>query len=65
MREQLRRQCEVRFQDPDRRIIDIGASLEYLSFCLHKERLSPDNISTITMLPLEFVTDSIQKFRKE
>ncbi len=65
MREQPWRQRVVRLYDPDRHIIEIGESMEHLSYRLHKEGLSPDNISTITMLPLEFVTDSIQKFRKE
>lgn len=65
MCEQPWRQRLVRLYDPDRHIIEIGESMEHLSYRLHKEGLSPDDISKITMLPFEFVTDSIQKFRKE
>ena len=65
MREQPWRQRVVRFYDPDRHIIEIGESMEHLSYRLHNEGLSPDDISKITMLPLEFVTGSIQRFKKE
>ncbi len=65
MREQPWRQRVVRFYDPDRHIIEIGESLEYLCFRLSKEGTSPDDISKTIGLPLEFVTASIQRFKKE
>ncbi len=65
MREQPWHQRVVRFYDPDRHIIEIGESMEHLCYRLHSEGLSPDDISKITGLPIEFVTGSVKQFSKD
>lgn len=64
IREQPWRQRVVRFYDPDMHIIEIGESLEYLSFRLWKEDLDIPEISEIINMPVEFVEKSIAKFRR-
>lgn len=64
LREQPWRQKVVRFYDPDKNIIEIGETLEHLSFRLKKEDLSFEQISKITNLPLDFVIDSIEKYER-
>jgi catechol 2,3-dioxygenase-like lactoylglutathione lyase family enzyme len=63
-REQPWRQKVVRIYDPDMNIIEIGESLEYLSYRLSNEGLSDDQISTSVGIPIEFVKASIDKYRK-
>lgn len=63
-REQPWRQKVIRFYDPDMNIVEIGESLEYLSYRLSKEGLSDEQISASVGIPVEFVKDSIEKFRK-
>jgi catechol 2,3-dioxygenase-like lactoylglutathione lyase family enzyme len=48
IREQPWRQKVVRFYDPDKNIIEIGESMEYLAFRLKIEGLSIEQISKIT-----------------
>jgi predicted enzyme related to lactoylglutathione lyase len=60
-REQPWRQKVVRFYDPDKNIIEVGESMEFLSFRLSKEGKSVEEISKITGMPIEFVSESIQK----
>ena len=62
IREQPWRQKVVRFYDPDNNIIEVGESMEYLSFRLSKEGKSVEEISTITYMPVEFVKTSILKY---
>jgi catechol 2,3-dioxygenase-like lactoylglutathione lyase family enzyme len=62
MREQPWRQRVIRFYDPDLHIIEVGESMEYLCFRLHKDGLSIGEITTISMMPVEFVSDSIGKY---
>jgi ASC-1-like (ASCH) protein len=62
-REQPWRQKVVRFYDPDRNIIEVGESLEFLSFRLSKEGKSIEEISRITNMTREFVIDSIAKMK--
>lgn len=64
MREQPWRQRVVRFYDPDKHIIEIGESLEYLSFRLHKDGIAVDEIVRIIMMPEVFVKDAIEKYSK-
>jgi len=64
LREQPWRQKVVRFYDPDKNIIEIGETLEHLSFRLRKEDLSFEQISKITNMPIDFVIDSIEKYEK-
>jgi catechol 2,3-dioxygenase-like lactoylglutathione lyase family enzyme len=54
VREQPWRQKVVRFYDPDKHIIEVGESLEYLSFRLNQEGLAVD-----------FVKHSIEMFTKK
>jgi len=63
IREQPWRQKVVRFYDPDQHIIEIGESLEYLSYRLHKEGLSTEQISETTNMPWDFVKNAINKFK--
>lgn len=62
MREQPWRQRVVRFYDPDRHIIEIGESMEFLCYRLHREGLSPEVISQTTMMPEPFVKAGIEKY---
>jgi len=64
MREQPWRQRVVRFYDPDNHIIEIGESLEYLSYRLKKEGKTVEEISKITFMPVEFVKSGIEKHEK-
>lgn len=65
LREQPWRQKVVRFYDPDNNIIEIGETLEHLSFRLKKENLSNEQISQLTNMPLDFVIDSIEQFERK
>jgi catechol 2,3-dioxygenase-like lactoylglutathione lyase family enzyme len=62
MREQPWRQRVVRFYDPDRHIIEVGESMEYLCYRLKNEGLSTDEIVKITMMPEPFVLAGINKY---
>ncbi len=62
VREQPWSQKVVRFYDPDKNIIEVGESLEHLSFRLSKEGKPVEEISSITNMPVEFVKKSIQKY---
>lgn len=64
LREQPWRQKVVRFYDPDKNIIEIGETLEHLSYRLRKEDLSIEQISKITNMPIDFVIVSIEKYEK-
>ncbi|MBN2080321.1 MAG: glyoxalase/bleomycin resistance/dioxygenase family protein [Spirochaetes bacterium] len=63
-REQPWRQKVARFYDPDRHIIEIGESMEFLSFRLSKEGKSTDEISKIINMPVDFVTGAIEEIQK-
>lgn len=60
--EQPWRQKAVRFYDPDRNIIEIGESMEHLCWRLSCEGMPEDEISSVTMMPAEFVVASIKQF---
>ena len=62
VREQLWRQKVVRFYDLDMNIIEIGESMEYLSYRLSSEGLSIEQISHLTGLPIDFVHVSIERY---
>lgn len=64
VREQPWRQKVVRCYDPDRYIIEIGESMEYLSFRLSSEGLTTEQISNVTGLPVDFVNVSINNLKK-
>ncbi|HNX44699.1 MAG TPA: VOC family protein [Bacteroidales bacterium] len=63
-REQPWRQKVVRVYDPDRHIIDIGESLEYLSYRLSNEGLTAEQVSVAVGIPVDFVRASIDRFSK-
>ena len=63
IKEQPWRQKVVRFYDPDKNIIEVGESLEFLSFRLSKEGKSIEEISKIIGFPTDFVFESIQKMK--
>ncbi len=62
LREQPWRQKVVRFYDLDRNIIELGESMEFLSYRLSKEGLSVEEICRITNMPEGFVDNAIQAF---
>lgn len=64
IREQPWRQKVVRIYDPDQHIVEIGESLEYLSFRLKNEGLSNEEISKITNMPSDFMISAIDKFEE-
>jgi catechol 2,3-dioxygenase-like lactoylglutathione lyase family enzyme len=63
IKEQPWRQRVIRFYDPDRHIIEVGESLEFLAFRLFKESKSYKEIEAIISMPEEFIKSSIIKFR--
>jgi catechol 2,3-dioxygenase-like lactoylglutathione lyase family enzyme len=65
VREQPWRQKVVRVYDPDKNIIEIGESLEYLSYRLNIEGLTEEQISKIVGIPVDFVKTSIAQYRKK
>lgn len=62
MREQPWKQRVLRIYDPDSHIIEIGESMEFLSFRLSQEGKSIEEISNITLMPVEFVCEGIKKY---
>lgn len=63
VREQPWRQKVVRFYDPDKNIIEVGESIEHLSYRLSKEGIKLEEICRITNMPEEFVLNSIVKYK--
>jgi catechol 2,3-dioxygenase-like lactoylglutathione lyase family enzyme len=64
IREQPWRQKVIRFYDPDKHIIEVGESMEFLSFRLLKEGRSIAEISKITNMPVDFVINSVNKKKR-
>lgn len=62
IREQPWRQKVVRFYDPDKNIIEIGESMEFLAFRLHKEGMALNDIIKQIGMPEKFVITSIKSF---
>jgi len=54
------KQLGVKFYDPDKNIIEIGETLEYLSFRLYKQGNTFDEVSKLTGLSREFIEKSVQ-----
>jgi uncharacterized glyoxalase superfamily protein PhnB len=63
LKEQPWRQRVVRFYDPDRHIVEVGETIEYLSYRLSIEGHSIDEIARITNMPSSFVAESIEMKR--
>ena len=59
LREQPWKQLVVRFYDPDKNMIEIGETLEYLTFRLYQQGNSFDEISKMTGLSIEFVENTV------
>lgn len=62
-REQPWRQKVVRFYDPDLHIIEVGESFEFLSYRLSCDGLSVQDIAKATMMPEDFITACIDRFK--
>ena len=62
LREQPWRQKVVRFYNPDNNIIEIGETLEHLSFRLNQEGLTDIQIAEVINMPPDFVNNSITSF---
>ena len=59
------KQLVVKFYDLDKNIIEIGETMEYLSFRLYHQGNSFDEISKLTGLSREFIEKSVQKSDKQ
>lgn len=62
--EQPWRQKAFRFYDPDGYIIEIGESMNQVCVRLHKEGLNTMKISESTSMPIHFVEQAINDYRK-
>ena len=62
LREQPWRQRVVRFHDPDGNMIEIGESMEHVSWRLYQEGVEMSEICHITYIPEEFVRKAITKY---
>ncbi|MBU2650429.1 MAG: VOC family protein [Bacteroidetes bacterium] len=62
LREQPWRQRVVRFHDPDGNLIEIGESMEHVSWRLYQEGIEMAEICRITYMPEEFVRKAITKY---
>ena len=58
------KQLGVKFYDPDKNIIEVGETLEYLSFRLHNQGNSFDEISKMTGMDRAFIEKSIQNIKR-
>ena len=65
LREQPWRQQVIRFYDPDFHIIEVGEPMENVCFRLFNEGLEIEQISTLTLLPVEFVNESIKRLTQK
>ena len=65
IREQPWKQKVVRFYDPDRNIVEIGESLEFLSYRLNNEGMSTEQISETTGMTIEFINKSVEKYKNK
>ena len=61
LREQPWKQLVVRFYDPDKNIVEIGETMENLTFRLYQQGNSIVEISTMTGLGIEFVEKTVQQ----
>ena len=59
--EQPWKQKSVRFYDPDKHIIEVGESMENVAYRLSKEGKRKEEISGLTGMPVEFVSEAINK----
>jgi catechol 2,3-dioxygenase-like lactoylglutathione lyase family enzyme len=64
VREQPWKQRVMRFYDPDGNMIEVGESMEHVSYRLHLEGMGMEEISETTNMPVEFVKTSIGKFEQ-
>jgi hypothetical protein len=65
MREQPWRQRVVRFYDPDRHIIEVGESMQHLSYRLSLDGFVVEDIARIINMPFDFVQTSIEQRRNK
>jgi catechol 2,3-dioxygenase-like lactoylglutathione lyase family enzyme len=65
LREQPWKQFVVRFYDPDKNIVEIGETLNHLTFRLYQQGNSFDEISKLTGLSKEFIEKSVQNQAKQ
>ncbi len=60
MREQPWRQKVIRFYDPDNHIIELGESMQALSYRLYDEGKGLEEISALLQLPVDAIRDFIE-----
>ena len=65
VREQPWRQRVMRFYDPDGHMIEVGESMEHLSYRLHAGGMGIEEISKTTSMTVDFVQLSIGKFTQD
>lgn len=56
-------QKTIRFFDPDRHLVEIGETLETFVNRLHRENMTPEQVSEKTSIPLEIVKKLIKNHR--
>lgn len=56
-------QKTIRFFDPDRHLVEIGETLETFVNRLHRENMTPEQVSEKTSIPLETVKGLIKNHR--
>lgn len=61
IKEQPWRQRVMRFYDPDKNIIEVGESMELVTSRLYLEGMELNEISRITMLPKEYISDHLKE----
>ena len=59
LREAPWKQFGIKIYDPDKNIIEIGETMEYLSFRLYRQGNSFDEIAKLTGLSIEFIEKSV------
>jgi catechol 2,3-dioxygenase-like lactoylglutathione lyase family enzyme len=62
LKEQPWRQMVVRFYDPDGNMIEVGESLEHLSYRLHLEGMPMDKIASTTYMPEAAILEAIKRY---
>jgi catechol 2,3-dioxygenase-like lactoylglutathione lyase family enzyme len=62
LREQPWKQKVMRFYDPDGHMIEVGESMEHLTYRLHREGLQVKKISQMTSMPESFIRESIKRY---
>ncbi|SHG05960.1 hypothetical protein SAMN05444274_1305 [Mariniphaga anaerophila] len=64
IREQPWKQKVTRFYDPDKNIIEIGESMEFLAYRLKNENMTIEKIAETINMTIDFVKNSVEKYEE-